>query len=130
MRYLQSIVASTLLIFSLALAAHATCAGTMGNYAETYPSGTACINLTWTKANTWRPEWADGFKKYIRIIDMGVSNFNVSPCVGCWPAFSSAYWQESGTGAYFVQETKAANVLTIAVQMWHFGGFRTIFTTA
>lgn len=95
MRHLQMIALSMLLLILLTVKAQATCAGSMGTGNENYPSGTACVNPIWSKAILWFPQFADGRKKTIQVIDKGVSNNNVTPCVGCWPAFSQAICSSS-----------------------------------
>jgi len=75
MRYMLWIAVPVLILLSVCGLAEANCSGPMGNYVESYPSGTACVNATWTKQQFWAPQWADGFSRWVRIIDLGVSNW-------------------------------------------------------
>lgn len=69
------------------------------------------------KAGNWQVNWNDGTNTWVGIIDQGRSNFNVSPCVGCWPAFHPPFFQHADPGSSiqwskFVQDTQAGTPFT------------------
>jgi len=108
----KTLLLSTLIVLFLCSPARAACGLNWVFLAETYPSGTQCVHSGWTKKVTWQVNWNDGRNQWVEILDLGTSNFNVSPCVGCWPAFHPpgfVHAQEGSSIAWsvFFQETQA-----------------------
>lgn len=66
-----------------------------------------CVGSGFTKTVWWGIYWKDEHYEEHFVRDAGTSNYNVSPCVGCWPAFYTPYFQSDGT---WVQETRAGTV--------------------
>jgi hypothetical protein len=111
MRRFLWIAVFVLIMLSVCGLAKATCGNSLGFMFEDYPASTACVNPDFLKRQTFNPSWQDGYNRMVRVLDWGISNYQVSPCVGCWPAFDAAFFEESGTGAYFVQGTRAGTIV-------------------
>jgi len=111
-----------ILMFAAGGLVRATCGNSLNLITEDYPAGTACVNAQWLKRLIWAPKWNDShyvggiFQKWEQVPDRGVSNWNVSPCVGCWPIFYEAHFIEddNGSGATFVQGTREATIVNNA----------------
>lgn len=117
MRRTVQTVGIVVMVLSLFGVASATCGNTTVQGAESNV-GTACVNDQFLKRITYRPYWQDGFNKYLSVPDQGVSNWtdpschtNGCPCLqGCWPIFYAPFFEESGTGATWVEGTRAATI--------------------
>ena len=112
----NTLLLSTLIVLSLSASAKATCGLNWFFISETYPSGQQCVQEAFTKQVTWQVNWNDGTNQWVAITDQGRSNFNVSPCVGCWPAFHNPFFVHadplsSTQWSTFVQETQPGTIV-------------------
>jgi hypothetical protein len=112
----KTLLISALIVLFLYNSTKAACGINWVFLSETYPSGTQCINEAWTKQVIWQVNWNDGKNQWVGIIDQGRSNFNVSPCVGCWPAFHNPFFVHadplsSTQWSTFVQETQPGTIV-------------------
>ena len=121
------LLVSTLIILSLCGAAKASCGLNWVFIKEDYPSGEQCVQEAFIKQVIWQVNWNDGTNTWVAIRDQGRSNFNVSPCVGCWPAFHPPFFQHAPAGSSiqwskFVQDTQAGTIVnnscTVATVLW------------
>jgi len=108
MRYIRilGMIIGMLLVTHLA---EATCGLRQDFETEDYPSGTACVNETWTKEVWWMITWSDYWEEH-NVIDQGVSNWGTFSCTACWPAFETPFFVEVGQTATWVQVTRAGQV--------------------
>jgi hypothetical protein len=123
----KTLILSTLIVLFLCTPAKAACGLNWTFISETYPSGQQCVHEGFTKQVLWQVNWNDGRNNWVPIIDAGTSNFNVSPCVGCWPAFYTPFFVHAESGSsiawsVFVQETQsgtiANNQCTLGSPIW------------
>jgi hypothetical protein len=112
MKYLWAVLS---LAVMLSVCSPAQAETSCGNYwtflSEGYDSTHVCgVAPAFTKTVFWRIYWKDGHSEDHWVRDAGTSNYQVSPCAGCWPAFNTPYFEENSGTANWVQETQAGTV--------------------
>jgi hypothetical protein len=114
---------ATLLLLILALSialstkAFATCGDTQSVRSPETDTW-SCTNhvSTITKIVHWRVSWLDGYDRDVDVKDFGKLGSTVwwDPTGGCgpscWPSFSTPYFENSGTTAYWYQLTYAGSI--------------------